>query len=52
MALLVILVLVVVIVATGIALYREERLFHEERAARQRLRNEINNKINRDETRQ
>ena len=44
-ALLVIAVLVFVILATGWVMWREERAFHDERKARQRLKKEVNRKI-------
>ena len=44
-SLMVIAVLVFVILATGFVMWREERAFHDERKARQRLKNEVNRKI-------
>ena len=49
MALLVLVVLVVVILATGWAMWREERLFYLEREERKRLRAELNKKLNDEE---
>ena len=51
-ALLVIAVLIFVILSTGWVMWREERMFHDEREARKRLRNELNRKIREEETKQ
>ena len=51
-SLLVIAVLLFVILATGFVIWREERAFHDERKARQRLKNELNRKIREEETKQ
>ena len=51
-SLLVIAVLLFVILATGWVMWREERAFHDERKARQRLKNELNRKIREEETKQ
>lgn len=51
-SLLVIAVLLFVILATGFVMWREERAFHDERKARQRLKNELNRKIREEETKQ
>ena len=49
MAILVLVILVVVIAVTGVAMWREERLFHQEREERKRLRAELNRKLNDEE---